>query len=336
MTVDWLPLRPLLDAADRVVLTSHARPDADALGSELALAAILEEMGKTVSIVNPSAAPDNLAFLDPHGRIAVFGRGQGGATGEDFVENHDLHLIVDTSSYPQLGEVAKVFQRTGATRVVIDHHQASDDLEAIGAHVFRDTGSEAAGAMVAEMAEALDLPLPKAAITPLFAAIATDTGWFRHSNTRPSTLRLAARLMELGADPTELYRKLYEEQSIERLRLSGEGRRRMQIACEGKLAFTTVGAAEFASTGGRPPDSEGLANDCLRVGGTEAAFVAVEQPNGKVKLSFRSRGGCDVSALAAQFGGGGHRQASGAMIDGPLENAAETVRDAFESALNCE
>ncbi len=335
MPVNWTPLRPLLDAADRVVLTSHARPDADALGSELALAAILEELGKRVSIVNPSFAPDNLAFLDPHGRIAVFGRGDGDATGADFVENHDLHLVVDTSSYAQLGEVAKVFQRTPATRVVIDHHQASDDLEAIGATVFRDTGAEAAGAMVAEMADALGLPLPPAAVTPLFAAIATDTGWFRHSNTKPSTLRLAARLMEAGADPTELYRKLYEEQTIQRLRLSGEGRRRMQVDCSGKLAYTTVGAEQFKATGGRPPDSEGLANDCLRVGGTEAAFVAIEQPDGRVKLSFRSRGGCDVSALAASFGGGGHRQASGAMIDGPLEPAAAKVRDAFEQALGC-
>ncbi|QDT16007.1 DHH family phosphoesterase [Alienimonas californiensis] len=340
MPVDWKPLRPLLDAADRVALTSHARPDADALGSELALAAILEAMGKTVSIVNPSAAPDNLAFLDPHGRIAAFprqgaGRETGAAAGADFVENHDLHLVVDTSSFVQLGELAKVFQRTGATRVVIDHHQASDDLEAIGAHVFRDTSAEAAGAMVAEMADALDLPLPAAAITPLFVAIATDTGWFRHSNTRPSTMRLAARLMEAGADPTELYRKLYEEQSIQSLLLSGEGRRRMRIDCDGRLAYTTVGAAEFASTGGRPPDTEGLANDCLRVGGTEASFVAVEQPDGRVKLSFRSRGGCDVSALAASFGGGGHRQASGAMIAGPLDLAAERVRLAFEHALGC-
>ena len=340
MPVDWTSLRPLLDAADRVVLTSHARPDADALGSELALAAILEELGKTVSIVNPSAAPDNLAFLDPHGRIAVFprqgaGRGAGGATGADFVENHDLHLVVDTSSYAQLGEVAKVFQRTGAVRVVIDHHQASDDLAAIGARVFRDTSAEAAGAMIAEMADALDLPLPPAAITPLFAAIATDTGWFRHSNTKPSTLRLAARLMEAGADPTALYRSLYEEQTIERLKLSGEGRRRMALDCGDKLAYTSVGAAEFEATGGKPPDSEGLANDCLRVGGTEAAFVAVEQPDGRVKLSFRSRGGCDVSALAARFGGGGHRQASGAMIDGPLDAAVTQVRTAFEDAMGC-
>ena len=331
MAVNWNPLRPLLDAADRVVLTSHARPDADALGSELALAAILEDLGKTVSIVNPSAAPDNLAFLDPHGRIAVFGRG----ADADQVENHDLHLVVDTSSYAQLGGLAEVFRRTGAARVVIDHHQASDDLAALGAAVFRDTAAEAAGALVAEMADALNLPLPTAAVTPLFAAVATDTGWFRHSNTRPSTLRLAARLMEAGADPTGLYRKLYEEQTLQRLRLSGEGRRRMAVECGGRLAYTVVGAEQFRETGGKPPDTEGLANDCLLVGGTEASFVAVEQPDGRVKLSFRSRGGCDVSALAAGFGGGGHRQAAGAMIDGPLAPAVGRVRAAFAEALGC-
>ena len=331
MPVDWSPLRAVLDEHDRFVLTSHARPDADALGSELALAALLEGLGKTVSIVNPSAAPDNLAFLDPHGRIAVLGRG----ADADQVENHDVHLVVDTSSFAQLGDVGPIFRRTPAKRVVIDHHQASDDLEAIGATVFRDTAAEAAGALVAEMADALDLPLPRSAATPLFAAVATDTGWFRHSNTRPSTLRLAARLMELGADPTELYRQLYEEQTLQRLNTSGEGRRRIAVECGGRLAFTSVGAAQFAATGGRPPDTEGLANDCLLIGGTAAAFVAVEQPDGRVKLSFRSRGGCDVSTLAGRFGGGGHRQAAGAMTDGPLDEAVDRVRAAFADALGC-
>ena len=330
MIVDWTPLRAVFDRGERFVVTSHARPDADALGSELALALLLEDLGKTVTVVNPSDVPANLEFLDPNRRAYTIGRG----IDADRVENHDVHLVVDTSSFAQLGDVGPVFRRTPAEKVVIDHHQGSDDLEAIGATVFRDTSAEAAAVLVVEMADALDLPLPKAAVTPLFAALATDTGWFRHSNTKPSTLRLAARLMEAGADPTDLYRRLYEEQTPERLRLVGEGMRRAAVICGGKVAYTAVGKADFAATGGRPADTEGLSNECLKIAGTEAAFLAVEQPDGRIKFSLRSRGKVDVAALAGTFGGGGHRQAAGAMVDGvSLDEAVARLSERFCEAL---
>ena len=326
MALDWTPLRAVIDCGERFVVTSHARPDADALGSELALALMLEDLGKTVTVVNPSDVPPNLEFLDPNRRVLTIGRG----IDPQRVENHDVHVVVDTSSFAQLGDVGPVFRRTPAAKVVIDHHQGSDDLEAIGATVFRDTAAEAAAALVVEMADALNLPLPTAAITPLFAALATDTGWFRHSNTKPSTLRLAARLMEAGADPTNLYRRLYEEQPLERLRVVGVGLRRAEIICGGKVAFTFVGKDDFTATGGRAADTEGLSNECLKIAGTEAAFAAVEQPDGRIKFSFRSRGRIDVAALAGRFGGGGHRQAAGAMIDGvSLDMALDRVKTAL-------
>ena len=327
MPVDWSPLRDVLDAGSRVVVTSHARPDADALGSSLALVHLLEARGKEVTIVMPSDVPPNLAFLDPDSRAFTIGRG----VDAQRVENHDVHLVVDTSSFAQLGDVGPVFRRSPAAKAVIDHHESSDALDAL---VLRDTTAEAAAVLVVEMADAFGWDLPAKAVTPLFAALATDTGWFRHSNTKPSTLRLAARLQEAGADPTELYRKLYEEQPVERLRTLGLGMRRATTICGGKVAYTAVGKADFAETGGRPADTEGLSNQCLKIAGTEAAFLAVEQPDGRVKLSLRSRGKVDVAALAGTFGGGGHRQAAGAMLTGEtLESAVAKVSAAFCAAL---
>ena len=326
MPIDWSPLRDTLDRGERFVLTSHARPDADALGSELALAAILEDLGKTVSIVNPSAAPANLEFLDASRRIRVLHRG----VSAERVEDHDVHLVVDTSSLGQLGDVAAVFQRTPAERVVIDHHESSD---ALNAAIYRDTTAAAAAVLVIEMADALGLTIPPAAVTPLFAALATDTGWFRHSNTSPRVYELAARLQRSGADPTDLYRRLYEESTLERAKLIGEGMRRIRLDCGGKLASTVITKADFAETGGRPADTEGLSNECLKIAGTRAAFTAVEQPDGRVKFSFRSRGGCDVAALAGTLGGGGHRRAAGAMLDGPPDAAVAKVREAFAALL---
>ena len=327
MLVDWSPLRDVLDAGDRVVVTSHARPDADALGSSLALVHLLEARGKEATIVMPSDVPPNLAFLDPDSRAFTIGRG----VDAQRVENHDVHLIVDTSSFAQLGDVGPVFRRSPAAKAVIDHHESSDALDAL---VLRDTTAEAAAVLVVQMADAFGWALPAKAVAPLFAAVATDTGWFRHSNTSPATYRLAARLQEAGADPTELYRKLYEEQPVERLRVAGRGMQRATLICGGKVAYTAVGVDDFAATGGRPADTEGLSNECLKIAGTEAAFLAVEQPDGRIKLSLRSRGRVDVAALAGTFGGGGHRQAAGAMLGGEtLDSAVKKVSEAFCAAL---
>ena len=324
--IDWTPLGEIVDRHRRFVLTSHARPDADALGSELALTTLLEGLGKEVRIVNPSAAPASLEFLDDQRRIRVIGRGIDATQ----VEDADVHLVIDTSSFAQLGDVGPVFRRTPAARVVIDHHESSDPLEAT---VFRDTTAAAAGVLVVEAADALGWELPPAVAAPLFAAIATDTGWYRHGSTTPHTYRLAARLMELGADPTDLYRRLYEERTPAAVRVSGAALKAVRVECGGKLAWVSVTAADLAAADARPADTEGLVNRCLAIAGTEAAFAAIEQPNGQVKFSFRSRGRCDVAALAARFGGGGHKQASGTMLPGPPEDAVKKVREAFAEVL---
>lgn len=185
MVIHWEPLREILQSNRRFVLSSHVRPDADALGSELGLAAILESLGKEVRIVNPSAIPQTLQFLDPTGRIFKIGE----SITPEAVADTDVHIVVDTSSWNQLQDVGHVFRRSAAKKVVIDHHASSDDL---GAIEFKDIKAEATGVLILEMANALDLTIPPSVATPLFCAVATDTGWFRFSSTRESTMRVAA------------------------------------------------------------------------------------------------------------------------------------------------
>ena len=204
MMIDWEPLRDIIESNQRFVLSSHVRPDADALGSELAMAALLESMGKSVRIVNPSAIPDSLLFLDPTRRILKIGEG---ITPEE-VADTDVHMVVDTSAWIQLGKVADVLKTTSATKVVIDHHVSSDDL---GAIVFKDTKAEATGALVFRMADALGLPLSPDDAVALFAALTTDTGWFRFSSTTGETMRIAGHLIDAGANPAVTYQLLYEQ-----------------------------------------------------------------------------------------------------------------------------
>jgi len=326
MVIPWEPLRGVLISNRRFVLSSHVRPDADAIGSELGLAAILKSLGKEVRIVNPSAIPPTLDFLDPNRQILKIGEG---IRPEALLET-DVHIVVDTSSWSQLQEVGQMMRRSSARRVVIDHHASSDDL---GALEFKDIEAEATGALILEMADALDLPIPREVAGPLFCAIATDTGWFRFSSVRESTLRAAARLIDLGARPDVLYRQLYEQFSLGRIRLAGCVLSRVTLDCDGKLAYTWVESADFDRCGARPVDTEDLVNECLKIAGTQCAFIAVEQLNKSVKISFRSRAGVDVAALAEQFGGGGHKQASGATLTGSLPEARERVLFALRAVL---
>jgi phosphoesterase RecJ-like protein len=198
---------------------------------------------------------------------------------------------------------------------------------------FKDPTSEATGALVFHMAKALGLAISAKTAMFLFSAIATDTGWFRFSSTKADTLRVAAKLIDAGAQPNLIYEQLYEQFSHNRMRLSGIALSRMMVDCGGKLAYTWVTQEDFAETNAKPVDTEDLVNECLRIAGTECAFIAIEQVNKSIKVSFRSRTTLNVADVASQFGGGGHKQAAGAVLPGPLATARKSVLKAMKAAL---
>lgn len=146
-------------------------------------------------------------------------------------------------------------------------------------------------------------------------------------------MRVAARLIDLGARPDVIYRQLYEQFSLGRIRLAGRVLSRVELECEGRLGYTWVEAADFDLSGARPVDTEDLVNECLKISGTQCAFIAVEQLNKTVKISFRSRTGIDVAAVAEEFGGGGHKQAAGATVTGSLKEATQRALNAMRAAL---
>jgi phosphoesterase RecJ-like protein len=247
------------------------------------------------------------------------------------VQQAQLHIVVDTSSWAQLADVGVAMRNSTAQRVVIDHHVSSDDL---GATEFKDPTREATGALIGDLANSLNWPIPAAAAHALFAAIATDTGWFRFAATTGETFRMAGRLVDLGAQPHAIYRELYERGSLARMHLIGRALQRIVLDCDGQLAYTSISRADFSETGAQPSDTEDLVNECLKVAGTKAAFIAIEQVNRQVKVSFRSRTDVNVAAVAEQFSGGGHKQASGATLSGPLSSATQQALEAMRNALS--
>ncbi len=327
MPLDWTPLRKIIDAGERFLISSHVRPDADAIGSELGLLSVLESLGKSVRIANPSAAAKHIEFLDPEGRVRKL---KDGISVEEALDV-DVHVVVDTSAWQQLPDVDQVLKQTAARKVVIDHHVSGDDL---GATEFKDVSASATGVLITELAEFLGVQPTGHAADALFCAIATDTGWFRFSNTDSRTLRTAARLIDGGARPNVLYRELYERSSAARLKLHSLVLSRIQFEFGGRLGHTFVLMKDYGETGAHPTDTEDLVNDCLRVDGVECAFILVEQRTGQIKASFRSRGPVNVARIAEQFGGGGHKQAAGATLPGPLASAQSSVLKAMQTSLD--
>jgi phosphoesterase RecJ-like protein len=214
-------------------------------------------------------------------------------------------------------------------RAVVDHHRTQDDL---GGLQMVDVTAEATGRLAYEIIRALGAPLSKEAASNLFMAVATDTGWFRHPNTTPATFALCGELVALGANPTELYERLYEAATLARFRLTGVALDRLATRAGGKIAFTEIRLADYAATGAVPGDTEDLINFPRGVENVEIALVFIEQVDGGTKVSFRSRS-ADVSKLAELFGGGGHKLASGARVMKPLPEVRDAVLAAAEAAL---
>jgi phosphoesterase RecJ-like protein len=238
--------------------------------------------------------------------------------------------VLDTTAWAQLGPMAEVLRGSSALKLVIDHHRSGDDL---GAELFKDEDAEATGRLVLEAIDALGAALTPAVAQNLFAAVATDTGWFRFASTRSGTFRAAARLLEAGAQPDRLFKDLYEEDTLARLQLIGRTLARARTELDGRLIVTWIELADFAATGAVSSDSEDLVNMTLTVGGTEMAVILVEQRSGGFKVSFRSRCELDCSRVAEQFGGGGHRSAAGALVKEPLDAALRKVLEAIQAAL---
>ncbi len=325
MPIEWKPFVDLIHRHQRFLLTTHVRPDGDGIGSILALGEVLEQMGKEVALVLPSSFPPRYRFLDPYQLIHVF-RQPG-----DVWRLAQAVIVMDTGTWNQLGDFGPFLRDLTAPKVVIDHHETQDDL---GALRFVDVTAEATGRLCFEAIQALGQPLSEKAANALLVALAMDTGWFRHGNTRAATFALAGDLVQAGAHPSPIYDRLFENNPLPRLKLTGLVLERLQVTCRGQVAYSEIRLTDYAATGATPPDSEDLVNYTRSVAGVEVGLLFMEQPKGGVKVSFRSRSKVDVAKLAERFGGGGHKRASGATVQASLEEARERVLSAVTAALD--
>jgi phosphoesterase RecJ-like protein len=330
MSVDWTPLADLIETHDRFLVTTHVRPDGDALGSEVGMVGLLRQKGKDVRVVNASPTPPRYDFLDPDRSLFEhFGTQVHPAD----LADRELVIILDLSAWNQLGGMAEYIRGFPGPRVVIDHHLSQDDL---GATFLKDTSAEATGILVMRAIQSLAGKLTRDVATGLLTAIAMDTGWFRHTNTRPGTLRAVAELLESGAEISAIYQSLFERNTLGRLRLMGQTLSALQTDMGGKVAYATISRQDLERTGAIPQDSEDLVDFTVSLQGVEVGMLFIEQARGGVKVSFRSRNGLDCARLAASLGGGGHRAAAGATLPDSLDASVARALAAVRQALDHE
>ncbi len=309
----------LLDRARRILITTHIRPDGDALGSLFALAESLRSRGKKIDTLLLSPVPPRYTFLfDTPPKVL-----DSDTTAENLTsENFDLITIVDTNSRSQLPGLDPLLA-ADTPILVIDHHLTSDNL---GTVEIADTSAAAAGMLVYQLLETATIPLTPETAEALFVAVATDTGWFRFPSADSRVYHAAAALVEAGADPARIYDRLYQQDSPQRFALLTAMLDSLELSRNDTHATMTLTRADFERTGAQYTDTEDFINECQRIATVETAALLVEQPDGRIKCSLRSSGRIDVSQIARKFGGGGHKAAAGTYLPPPIENAKKIIQ----------
>lgn len=320
-----------LSRAKKVLITTHVRPDGDALGSTAALSLALKARGIDSHVLLLSHLPSKYAFIyNDHG--IAHHDAEAGWPAAISMDDYDTLAVVDTGTWSQLPGLSEKLQGWTGTKLVLDHHITQQDWADAKLVI---TQAAAAGEIVAELLEQWDIPLTRPIARAIFLAIVSDTGWFQFSSTRPYTHRLAARLIEAGVDTDELYKLIYQNERAQRIALQARAQSSLQLLADNRLAIMTVRKTDFTETGASVADTEAVINIPLQIRTVEVSILLTElMDNGPVRVSLRSKGAVDVAKFAETFGGGGHARAAGLKVEGDLGDAVRTVAGAMVGVIS--
>lgn len=319
-----------LHAKQSFCLVTHIRPDGDAIGSQLAMGLYLAKLGKSVRMINSDPIPDNMGWLPEVSRIEVF---DGSLDQREAFNDADAIIVMDANSSNRLGDVAPLIKNTFAPKYLIDHHTNPeswfDDAYA------RDTASST-GELVYELIEVSeDLELLDESIaSALYAAIVTDTGSFKFSSVTPALHRVVAEIIDRGQiNPTAIHTAIYDTRSHASLRLLSRALATITLKYNGQVGYMVIAQRMLRELQADSDETEGFVNYVLSIDSVKAGLMFLETAKG-TKVSFRSIDDVHVNGWAQAFGGGGHRNASGAFIKKPLEKTIEMVMEAAPNFIS--
>jgi bifunctional oligoribonuclease and PAP phosphatase NrnA len=298
-----------IEQRDRFVLTSHARPDGDAVGSALACCQVLRAMGKQADIVLHDGVPRIYRALPFADQVLQSDRIAG---------NYEAAIILECDSIHR----TRLQGLEDRFLISIDHHVSGRPFADVN---WIDPQAVATAEMVFRLAREAGAQLSPEIATCLYTALMTDTGSFMFQGTNQNTFALARELTLAGADPSHCARNIYFAHSVAKMRLLGEALRNLHT--ENHMGWTWVTQEQMERCEAKEEDCEGLVNYVLSIGEVEAAAFFRELPDGRLRVSLRSKGKLDVARVAERFGGGGHECASGCSLDGPLFRAVREILD---------
>ena len=320
----------VLSHCRRVLVMTHVRPDGDALGTVAAAVLGMRKAGIEGEVLLLSHLPRKYSFVFQDNQIKHYDAEEGWPAALS-LDHFDALLVMDTGTWNQLPGLQERITGWNKPKLVVDHHLTQEDWADVKLVV---TEAAAAGEIAAELLDVWGIEFDQPIATALFLAIASDTGWFQFSNTRPYTLRLAARLIEAGVDTDQMYQHLYQNERAERVALQTRAQQSLELLLDGRLAVMRVTRGDFQDTHANVGDTENLINVPLQIRTVEVSILMVEPKEaGPIRVSLRSKGRVDVARFAERFGGGGHARAAGLKLDSQLQDAHDRVVSAMTQLL---
>ncbi len=303
---------------DRFLITSHAGPDGDSLGTALALAEALDQLGKTVDVVNADPVPRMYESLPGIDRVIV---------SSEVKASYDALIVLECCNLERTG--VEGLERFAA--VNIDHHLKNDEFGELN---WIDPKAAAVGEMIFLLFGELGVRITPEMASNLYVALLTDTGSFHFSNTTAETFRVAGELVSAGADPAQIAQTVLMNQPESRLRLLCRVLSSLEFDSSGRVAWLSLTQEMLEKTGSSADDSEGMVNYALSVEGVRVCAFFKQKRAQFYRVSLRSRGDEDVSEVAQHYGGGGHRNAAGMSLEGPFEEVRDRVLNRLTSLVS--
>ncbi len=305
--LNYKDLYSVLSKYSSFIVTCHVNPDADAIGSEMAIVGILEQLGKEYFVINTSDTPYNLEFLDYNNCIETFTSENHG----HIFDKVEVAIFLDLNFLNRTVRMQEMFKQFSGFKICIDHHTNPENFADLN---FIDETKSSTGEIIFDFIESIDsLKFTNQIALAVYAAIMTDTGSFRFSKTTPELHSKISKLLSYGLKPEKIYDMIYGQYEFSRVKLLGEALHTIKLTDSGKVSYMVVTQESLKISGGIESDVDGFVNFALTSRGVEIGILFFELKDG-VKISFRSKEKIPVNKLAKEFGGGGHVNASGTRL----------------------
>ena len=299
----------IISNSEKIVLSTHEKPDADGIGSAIGFYYYLKSINKEVRLIQPSEFPKECKIIDPDNIVESYSK-----QNREFIESSDLLILFDVGHYKRSKDISEIAIENDIDIISIDHHH--NDNTDIFKEFYIDIDAPATGFLVWKYLKSLNLKMPWdiKISNALYAALMTDTGSFRYNNTTSSVHDMASELLGFGVKPYDIYVEFYEKRSLSQLRLFSYVLNNIKFEESNSICYCIIDKNSFTQTDSKISDVDGFTEFLRTIDGVEISFLITEQEDGVYRVNFRSKGKFTVNDVATKFGGGGHKFAAGCKV----------------------